>query len=557
MYINGHIDVAGQVKNLKFDQRATDPVSPALSQSWFNTAELALKYYDGVSVQILATGSGALAEYLKLDGSTPMTGDLVLSSDDQTAAVDEAAVSKGYLTAGLNTKQNTITGAASTVVTDNLDNSKAVVSNGSGKLVSATNTTSAEIEYLAGVTSAIQDQLDSKQGDLGYTPLNKAGDSMSGTLAMNNNEITGVGAPLAPNSAARLIDVQNLAAGLDFQADVVGLESDFVGEPGRYIYIDGTEFTTGATAASGDIVVVDASGEILSVAYDISVSGANGALTWSETGEVWLALAEGVWAPFGGLAGVNAGVGLRKDGNTLHANLGAGIAELPTDEIGIDVLSTGGLFTTVDGTTSSTATGAQLSVKLDGDALALSGSGLTIAPNGVEVAHIDASVFGDGLQGGSGVTVSVQAVADGGILVGAGGIEVDDVELRTRVLYLDGAQAMTGTLTLSSADQSAAANTAAVSKGYVQGLISTASGAVDALETRLEGGYFLYEELVTASTTHTVEHNMGTQFVSVLVIDDTNEQVIPQSVTFTTANTLIVTFYTAQTCRIVVTGLKN
>jgi hypothetical protein len=48
--------------------------------------------------------------------------------------------------------------------------------------------------------------------------------------------------------------------------------------------------------------------------------------------------------------------------------LGAGVAELPSNEVGIDVYSTGGLMTTVDGTTSSTLTNAQLSLTKVGTA---------------------------------------------------------------------------------------------------------------------------------------------------------------------------------------------
>ncbi len=46
------------------------------------------------------------------------------------------------------------------------------------------NASAAEVNYLVGVTSAIQTQLDSKQSDLGYVPVNKAGDTMLGDLVL-------------------------------------------------------------------------------------------------------------------------------------------------------------------------------------------------------------------------------------------------------------------------------------------------------------------------------------------------------------------------------------
>ena len=61
----------------------------------------------------------------------------------------------------LSTKQDTITGAATTITSSNLTASRALVSDGSGKV--ATNAvTSTELGYLSGVTSNIQTQLNSK-----------------------------------------------------------------------------------------------------------------------------------------------------------------------------------------------------------------------------------------------------------------------------------------------------------------------------------------------------------------------------------------------------------
>jgi len=61
----------------------------------------------------------------------------------------------------LSTKQDTITGAASTITSSNLTTYRALVSDGGGKVAVAA-TTSNEIGYLSGVTSSIQTQLNSK-----------------------------------------------------------------------------------------------------------------------------------------------------------------------------------------------------------------------------------------------------------------------------------------------------------------------------------------------------------------------------------------------------------
>lgn len=61
----------------------------------------------------------------------------------------------------LNTKQNIITGAATTITGSNLTASRALVSDANGK-VAVSAVTSTELGYLDGVTSAVQTQLDGK-----------------------------------------------------------------------------------------------------------------------------------------------------------------------------------------------------------------------------------------------------------------------------------------------------------------------------------------------------------------------------------------------------------
>jgi len=58
-------------------------------------------------------------------------------------------------------KQATITGAATTIDTEDLTVSRALVSDGSGK-VAVSDVTATELGYLDGVTSAVQTQLDAK-----------------------------------------------------------------------------------------------------------------------------------------------------------------------------------------------------------------------------------------------------------------------------------------------------------------------------------------------------------------------------------------------------------
>lgn len=103
------------------------------------------------------------------------TGDVQLTQDDvpngstyvrthnDFTTEDKNAISKNAqdITGLQQSKQNNITGGASSITSANLGANKALVSNASGK-VAVSNVTSTELGYLSGVTSNIQEQIDSK-----------------------------------------------------------------------------------------------------------------------------------------------------------------------------------------------------------------------------------------------------------------------------------------------------------------------------------------------------------------------------------------------------------
>jgi hypothetical protein len=72
-----------------------------------------------------------------------------------------------------------VTGAASTIIKDNLTANRALISNGSGK-VAVSPVTSTELGYLDGVTSGIQTQLNNK--------LSTRGGTMSGMITFQNTD---------------------------------------------------------------------------------------------------------------------------------------------------------------------------------------------------------------------------------------------------------------------------------------------------------------------------------------------------------------------------------
>lgn len=123
--------------------------------------------------------------------STYRQGNVELSAEDVGAVakedVDSALsatstnpVQNNVVTQALNGKQSTITGAISTLVSDNLNPNYVPVSNSEGKVVSSDIKTT-ELNYLSGVSSNIQTQLNNKQNNLGFTPIQQGGGSGQST----------------------------------------------------------------------------------------------------------------------------------------------------------------------------------------------------------------------------------------------------------------------------------------------------------------------------------------------------------------------------------------
>jgi hypothetical protein len=115
-----------------------------------------------------------------------------LSNVDNTSDANKP-VSTATQTA-LDGKQATITGAATTIDTEDLTASRALVSDGSGK-VAVSDVTSTELGYLDGVTSAVQTQVDAKTAKL---------------ISLNTQ--TGTTYTLVLGDADKLVEMNNAAA---------------------------------------------------------------------------------------------------------------------------------------------------------------------------------------------------------------------------------------------------------------------------------------------------------------------------------------------------------
>lgn len=407
-------------------------------------------------------------------------------------------------------------------------------------------------------------EVGTKEDKLGFVPVNKAGGTVTGNLAFGGTStVKNLAAPVDTGDAVRKIDLENAVAGIakDYQADVLGTEADYVDTAGRYIFADGTKLTAGVTGAvAGDIVVADNTGAVVSVAYKSTVEGP-GALAWNRHTETWNQWNGTVWSEFGGLSGVNAGVGLTKTGNNISVKLGAGVADLPTGEVGLDLKLNGGLAL-VDPTSgvASTATDAVLAVKAAGSLEITAGGSVDVKDAGITEVELAASVAGNGLQGGAGTALSVKAGS--GLIVDGTGVSVDMAPLDAKYVDVAG-DTMTGLLVLSG---DATAALGAVTKQQMEAadtVISDAlADAVEAIDGKftsvvasLNKTYFLHTYTNTGATAAiSVVHNLGVKYCNVTVVDDEDEVFIPQSIKFIDANTLEVTLNTDISGSVVVMG---
>ena len=453
------------------------------------------------------------------------------------------------------------------------------------------------------------------------TYVNATGDTMTGALAMSDNKITGVAAPTAGTDATNKNYVDALVAGLSWKHAVRVATSANIALIGAPATIDGVTLVAGdrvlvkAQTASAENGIYVFDGADLVRADDMSDAAEFSAATvyvqegtsqadtgWTQTSEVASVGTDSVtFVQFTGNGTFVAGVGLDLTGNTFSVNLGAGIGQLPTDEVGIHLhdAATGALVLTTDGVDRSTATGAALHLRLNAaGALAQDVDGLKIAANSVTndmLVNEFISLAGDTGTGsvdlGSTITVSGTTAQGIETSVAAGEFTITALDASTTqkgVASFDAghfavvAGAVSLDASLDDLNNVAGADAAAVDSVLTKGATewepvtraalvgSTSVGDHNdvALTSPVDGQALVYDgsnfvnqkvfhihDQASAATTWTVTHNLGQKYCNVVIVDDQDEVIIPESIKFDSTNSLTVTFNTAVAGKVVVAGV--
>jgi hypothetical protein len=168
-------------------------VSSALTLA--NTGVTATTYGTSTAVPTIAIDSkGRITSASNTNIAFPVT---TVNGASGTVVLTTSNIAEGsnqYFTSAR--AQASITGGASSVVTADLTASRALVSDGTGKIAASASTTATEIGYVAGVTSAIQTQLNTKALDsntvhITGTETITGAKTFSGGLSSNALTLTG------------------------------------------------------------------------------------------------------------------------------------------------------------------------------------------------------------------------------------------------------------------------------------------------------------------------------------------------------------------------------
>lgn len=167
----------------------------------------------------IALNSASIASLAKADTAIQNLTDLGI-----TVSANEINYLSGVTSSvqtQLNSKQATITGGATTILTADLTANRALVSNASGK-VAVSAVTSTQLGYLSGVTSSVQTQLNAKANDNAVVKLS-GNQTVNGVKTFGSIPVLPASNPTTANQAVR-------KGYVDSELDKLTISLDFVDE---------------------------------------------------------------------------------------------------------------------------------------------------------------------------------------------------------------------------------------------------------------------------------------------------------------------------------------
>ena len=476
------------------------------------------------------TGLGAGGAYTA-NGSTNY-----LASATSLVSADEA------LDAQIKTLTDSVAGSVTTGIAG-LQTEVDAVENAVGLAADGTFVSYSGTSYLDSTTSmkTADEALDSAIAAVSVVAdaaVEKAGDTMAGTLNMSSNRITNLPSPSDDADAATKGYVDATASGLDVKASVraATTASDDISTMVAGMVLDGVTIADGdrilvkdqSTASQNGIYVVSTSpGATRAPDFDSNAEVTSGAFTFVEEGTVnanngFVLVTDGAinvgstnlsFEQFSGAGQIEAGAGIKKNGNELFLSFGAGVVELPSDEIGLDLASDSGMMLSVDGSNASTDTAATLQLKLDGATLTKTASGVRVASSVItDISTLQSDATS--LQSELDATQSAAGLNTDGTFAAHSGSN-----------YLDSATTMKEVD--AALDTQLASSTAELDSliSDVEGDLATETAARisgdSAIRSAVNSTKFTFQSTSTA-TTHTVSHNLNSNFlvVQVMVLGD-------------------------------------
>ena len=177
-------------RRIKLTASTPGTIYGTIASSSFSTNTTVNVTWDSGSLSNEAITTVYIGALSKTNNSIP-TGIAATKIADGTISDTEFQYLNGVSSAiqtQLDAKQATITGSASTIDTESLTANRAVISNGSQK-IAVSSVTDTELGYVSGVSSAIQTQIDSKQATLtgGATTITSSNLTASRALQSNGS----------------------------------------------------------------------------------------------------------------------------------------------------------------------------------------------------------------------------------------------------------------------------------------------------------------------------------------------------------------------------------